>query len=165
MKYSLKTLNEMEKASFTEVLGHIFEESPDITADTWEKRPFTDLDDLHQKLVTTARSRSPTEQIALIKKHPDLATKTKMADASVQEQTTVGLNALTEEEYHRFQELNQAYRAKFGFPFIIAVRNHDKESILQAFVTRLENSLEEEKERAIAEISKIAYFRLLDVVE
>ena len=165
MKYFLTTINHMDQESFTQVFGHIFEESPDIAADTWKQGPFLDLENLHQKLVTTVRSRSPTEQIALIKKHPDLATKTKMADASVQEQTAVGLNALTEEEYHRFQELNQAYRAKFGFPFIIAVRNHNKESIQQAFVTRLENSLEEEKERAIEEISKIAYFRLLDVVE
>jgi 2-oxo-4-hydroxy-4-carboxy-5-ureidoimidazoline decarboxylase len=76
----------------------------------------------------------------------------------------VGLNTLTPEEYHRFQELNQAYREKFGFPFVIAVRNHSKASILEAFVTRLDNSIEEERESAIAEICKIAYFRLEDVV-
>jgi 2-oxo-4-hydroxy-4-carboxy-5-ureidoimidazoline decarboxylase len=154
----------MEKRTFTNVLGHIFEESPYIAAETWQKRPFTSLDDLHQKFVTTARSLPLKEQEALIRRHPDLASKTKMAEASVQEQTAVGLNTLTPEEYHRFQELNQAYREKFGFPFVIAVRNHSKASILEAFVTRLDNSIEEERESAIAEICKIAYFRLEDVV-
>jgi len=115
--------------------------------------------------MATVRSLPLEEQDTLIKKHPDLATKAQMADASVQEQTAAGLNTLTPDEYNRFQELNQAYRAQFGFPFIIAVRNHNKASILDAFVHRLENSLEKERASAIDEISKIAYFRLLDVVE
>lgn len=165
MKYSLATLNQMEKEAFSEALGHIFEHSPQIAAATWEKRPFNSLNDLHYQLMATVRSLLLEEQDTLIKQHPDLATKAQMADASVQEQTAAGLNTLTPDEYNRFQELNQAYRAQFGFPFIIAVRNHNKASILDAFVHRLENSLEKERASAIDEISKIAYFRLLDVVE
>jgi 2-oxo-4-hydroxy-4-carboxy-5-ureidoimidazoline decarboxylase len=83
-----------------------------------------------------------------------------MAEASVQEQSTVGLDQLSPAEYDRFQQLNDDYKQKFSFPFIIAVRNHTKESILSAFEQRLLNSLETEREQAIAEIIEIARWRL-----
>jgi 2-oxo-4-hydroxy-4-carboxy-5-ureidoimidazoline decarboxylase len=76
----------------------------------------------------------------------------------------VGLDRLTPEEYDRFHRLNHAYREQFGFPFIIAVRNHTKSSILEAFEQRLQNPLDAERERAIAEITQIARFRLMDWV-
>ena len=84
-----------------------------------------------------------------------------MAEASVQEQSTVGLDQLSAAEYDRFQQLNDDYKQKFSFPFIIAVRNHTKESILSAFEERLLNSLATEREQAIAEIVEIARWRLL----
>ena len=64
------------------------------------------------------------EQLALIKAHPDLGSKAKMAETSVQEQAGVGLDRLSEAEYQRFQSLNQAYKDKFDFPFIVAVKYH-----------------------------------------
>ena len=67
-------------------------------------------------------------------------------------------------EYFNFQQLNQAYKDKFAFPFIVAVKNHTKESILEAFQQRLENSLEAERQQALTEIAKIAKFRLLDLI-
>ncbi|MFN5765028.1 MAG: 2-oxo-4-hydroxy-4-carboxy-5-ureidoimidazoline decarboxylase, partial [Pseudanabaena sp.] len=100
-------------------------------------------------------------QLKLICAHPDLGSKFKMAEASVQEQSTVGLDQLSATEYDRFQYLNQAYKDKFAFPFIIAVRNHTKDSILKAFEQRLLNNLEVEKKQAIAEIIEIARWRLI----
>jgi 2-oxo-4-hydroxy-4-carboxy-5-ureidoimidazoline decarboxylase len=84
MKYSLATLNQMEQEAFSEALGHIFEHSPHIAAATSEKRPFNSLNDLHYQLMATVRSLPLEEQDTLIKKHPDLASKAQMADASVQ---------------------------------------------------------------------------------
>ena len=101
-----------------------------------------------------------TSKLALIRAHPDLGSKAKMAEASVQEQAGVGLDRLSLEEFTRFETLNQAYRDKFGFPFIIAVKDQTKESILLAFETRLKNDISSEIEAAITEISRIAELRL-----
>ncbi|MEM9274374.1 MAG: 2-oxo-4-hydroxy-4-carboxy-5-ureidoimidazoline decarboxylase, partial [Cyanobacteria bacterium P01_F01_bin.143] len=116
-------------------------------------------------MVAIINSMSETEQLRLIKTHPDLGSKLKMAEASVTEQAGVGLDRLSDEEYQRFQSLNQAYKNKFGFPFIIAVKNHNKESILLAFTDRLANNLASEKQQALAEISNIARFRLDSIIK
>ena len=153
-------LNQMSQAEFTEVFGSIFEHTPEIAAEAWRSRPFADVQNLHQVMAAIALEMSETEQLKLICAHPDLGSKFKMAESSVQEQSTVGLDQLSETEYNRFQELNQAYKEKFSFPFIIAVRNNTKDSILAAFEQRLENNLEVEQKQAIAEIIEIARWRL-----
>ena len=159
-RYTLAKLNQMSQEEFVAFLGEIWEETPEIAEKTWHSRPFTDLESLYQSMVAVVEKMSDREQLALIKAHPDLGSKTKMAEASVQEQAGVGLDRLSALEYQRFQSLNQAYKDKFGFPFIIAVKYHTKESILEAFETRLINSLEQEKQQALIEISKIAQLRL-----
>lgn len=164
MPYSLFQLNQMDQSAFTAALGEIFEQTPTITAQTWEHRPFKDVDDLHQKMGAIVHSMSHEQQLALICAHPDLGTRAKMAEASVQEQAGAGLDRLTPEEYDRFHRLNDQYKSQFGFPFIIAVKNHTKFSILEAFETRLHHSQPEEMRQAIAEISQIARFRLLQQV-
>ena len=99
-------------------------------------------------------------QLALIKAHPDLGSKVKMAEASILEQAEVGLDKLTPLEYQSFHSLNESYKEKFGFPFIIAVKYHTKTTILESFKTRLLNSLKEEKRQAKDEIGKITHLRL-----
>ncbi|MBD1842332.1 2-oxo-4-hydroxy-4-carboxy-5-ureidoimidazoline decarboxylase [Cyanobacteria bacterium FACHB-63] len=164
MSYSLEQLNQLGQSAFTEALGEIFEQTPTIAAQTWEKRPFKDVDDLHQKMLEVVSTLTHEQQLALICAHPDLGSKAKMAEASVQEQAGAGLDRLTPDEYDRFHSLNQRYKSQFGFPFIIAVKNHTKTSILEAFETRLQHSQPTEMRQAIAEISQIAYFRLLQQV-
>lgn len=164
MSYSIAELNEMSQEDFVGVLGVIFEETPVIAGKAWEKRPFADVDSLHQKMVDVVRAMSKEGQLALIRVHPDLGSKATMAEASVQEQSGVGLDRLTAPEYERFQILNSMYREKFGFPLIIAVRNQTKDSILTAFEHRLKNTVDQEIEQAIAEIFKIAQFRLSAIV-
>lgn len=155
----------MSQAEFTEALKEIWEETPEIAQQTWHNRPFEDVAVLYQAMVAIVNSMSETEQITLIKAHPDLGSKTKMAEASVQEQAGIGLDSLSKSEYQRFQFLNQAYKDKFGFPFIVAVKYHTQESILEAFETRLNNTQEREKQQALTEISKIARLRLDSLVE
>ena len=163
MSYTIAELNQMNQAAFVEALGAVFEHTPAIARQAWTHRPFINVSDLHQKMVDVVQSLSQVEQLALIQAHPDLGSKAKMADASVKEQTGLGLNRLNSEEYERFQLLNQAYKNKFGFPFIVAVKNHTKTSILEAFERRLQNTMKAEMEQALREIAQIAKFRLMEM--
>ncbi|PSB32795.1 2-oxo-4-hydroxy-4-carboxy-5-ureidoimidazoline decarboxylase [Stenomitos frigidus] len=164
MSYSIAQLNEMKQADFVAALGAVFEDTPAIAQEAWTQRPFTDWTDLQQAMVDVVNVMTEAEQLALIRAHPDLGSKAKMAEASVQEQAGVGLDRLTPKEYDRFQTLNQAYKAKFDFPFIVAVKNHTKTSILEAFDRRLHNTPTAEVKQAIDEITQIAAFRLAALV-
>jgi 2-oxo-4-hydroxy-4-carboxy-5-ureidoimidazoline decarboxylase len=111
---------------------------------------------------------SEDEKLALIRAHPDLAGKAARAgdltDHSTREQSSAGLDRLTDVEFNRFNNLNNAYREAFGFPFIIAVLDHTKESILAAFETRLKNSKVTEIEEAIRNIGRIVSLRVISTV-
>ncbi len=160
MKYQTAEINKLNQSDFVAVLGGIFEDSPWVAEKVYDKRPFVDLLSLYEAMVGVVGEASLAEQLALIRAHPDLGSKVKMSESSVQEQAGAGLDRLSGEEYERFQLLNKGYKDKFGFPFIIAVKNHTKASILDAFSIRLENSKEVEIERALQEIYQIAWFRL-----
>ena len=155
----------MSQSEFKAALGEIWEDTPEIAQQAWHHKPFFDVEALYRAMVAIVNDMSNEEQLALIKAHPDLGSKAKMAEASVEEQAGVGLDRLSESEYQRFQSLNQDYKNKFGFPFIVAVKYHTKESILEAFETRLQNSQSAEKQQALIEISKIARLRLEFLIE
>lgn len=160
MPYSLAQLNQMTQDEFVAALGAVFEDTPAIAREAWHQKPFATVMDLHQAMVAVVHQMTQAEQLALIRAHPDLGSKAKMAEASVQEQASVGLDRLSPEEYDRFHTANEAYKAKFGFPFIIAVKKHTKDSILDAFDQRLHHTPEAEVTQALTEIIQIAQFRL-----
>lgn len=160
MIYSIAELNEMSQLQFTDILGSIFEQTPSIAFESWNHRPFKDFDALYQSMVNVLWQLSSEQQLALIRSHHDLGSRLKMAEFSVQEQAGVGLDCLSPERFEKFQAFNQQYRDRFDFPFIIAVRNHTQNSILQAFSDRLNHSLEVEFKQALIEILEIAKFRL-----
>ncbi len=164
MTYTLNDLNQMTQAEFTAALGEIFEHTPAIATQAWEKRPFTSLDNLHQTMVNIVQSMPQEQQLVLIRAHPDLGSRAAMADASVKEQAGAGLNQLTPDEFHQLQTLNQRYTETFQFPFILAVKGHTKASILQSVITRLNNDPDIERTTALTEIAKIARFRLNDLL-
>jgi beta-ureidopropionase / N-carbamoyl-L-amino-acid hydrolase len=165
MVYAIAQLNQMDRSQFTDALGHIFEQTPTIAAAAWEQQPFEDGEALYQAMVDVLWQLPSDQQLDLIRSHPDLGSRIKMAEASIQEQAGVGLDRLSPELFLQFQMLNQQYRDRFDFPFIIAVKNHTQESILQAFTDRLQNPLEIEFKQALLEILTIARFRLLDLVD
>lgn len=165
MSCSIIDINQMDKREFVARLGAVFEETPAIAEQTWAARPFSDISALHSQMVAVVEKMSGFEQLDLIRAHPELAARSPMAAASVQEQASTGLNQLSPQEYERFQSLNSAYKEKFGFPFVMAVKGHDKNSILAMFGQRLENGKEEERARSLAEIHKIARFRLEDLID
>jgi len=161
---SLKDLNQMDQDNFTKALGEIFEHTPAIARQAWSQHPFASVETLHQAMVSVMQSLPKAQQLALIRAHPDLGTKAKMTASSVQEQSGVGLDQLTPEEFATFQELNQAYRDRFQFPFIVAVKEHTKASILEAFRQRLTHDFDTERQTALTEIGKIAGYRLKALV-
>ena len=165
MVHSIATINAMNRTTFTQALGAIFEDTPSIADQVWPKRPFTDVTELHQKMIAIVRSMTTQQQLTLIRAHPDLGSKAKMAVDSIREQSGVGLDRLNKTEYDRFHNLNQTYRNKFGFPFIIAVKNQTISTILVAFEQRIQNSVTMEIDQAIAEICQIARFRLDSTID
>ncbi len=169
MPLTLATLNGSDRASFVAALGHLFEHSPWVADETWPERPFRDAAQLHAELCATMQSASPEKQLALIRAHPDLAGRLaqqrKLTAESTREQASAGLSQLTDAELAEFQHLNDTYRAKFGFPFIICARLNAKEAIVSAMKSRLANSTEAEQIAALAEIEKIAWLRLEDALK
>ncbi|MDA0265798.1 MAG: 2-oxo-4-hydroxy-4-carboxy-5-ureidoimidazoline decarboxylase [Cyanobacteria bacterium] len=160
MSHTLTEINQMDQATFVAVLGPVFENTPHIAQQVWGDRPFQTVADLHERMVAVVTAMAPAEQLALIQAHPDLGSRLQMAPASVAEQAGAGLSQLSAAEYERFHQLNTAYQQKFGFPFVMAVKGQTKAAILAAFQTRLDHSLDQEQQKALAEIGHIAGFRL-----
>lgn len=165
MSVSLQKLNTMSPADFVQQIGWVFEGSPWVAGRAAPSRPFDSLGDLHQCMVVQVFGASEAEQLALIRAHPDLGARAQMAEASVAEQQGAGLDRLSPGEFARLHELNTAYKAKFDFPFILAVRGKDKHDILAGIEERLSNTPGEERHRALSEIATIAGLRLADAVE
>jgi OHCU decarboxylase len=153
-----------DREAFMARYGALYEHSPWVAEGAWEQGPFDDVDALHAALERTIRAAPAERRLALIRAHPDLAGKAKLTDASAGEQASAGLDRLAPDEYAAFTELNAAYRERFGFPFVICVRDHDKASILAAMRERLGHGSDEEVETAIGEIARIARLRLEDAV-
>ncbi|HTD38953.1 MAG TPA: 2-oxo-4-hydroxy-4-carboxy-5-ureidoimidazoline decarboxylase [Candidatus Limnocylindrales bacterium] len=165
---SIAALNTADRATFVAAVGFAFEDSPWIAEMAWERRPFASLADLHATM-TGVVERAPEERrVALIAAHPDLAGRVaregRLTAAARGEQAAAGLDRLTAEELARFDAANAAYRARFGFPFVICAREHDKGSILAALERRAENDRATEIRTALAEIAKIARLRLEDAL-
>ncbi len=160
----LATLNAVSVDRFVDILGHVAEDSPSIARLAADRRPFTDLDDLTAAFEQALGEADRGLQLAVLRAHPDLAGKLSMADASRREQRGAGLDSLTADELRQFESLNAAYRERFGFPFIFAVRGATKHQILRAFETRLDRDLEVERQEALSQVVKIMHWRLLDAV-
>src|SRR5947199_8745905 len=161
---TVNLLNRASRDEFEGALGGIFERSPWVAARAIEARPFAGVAALHAAMVAVVRRASRDEQLALLRAHPDLAGRAARAgaltSASASEQSSAGLDRLDDREYERFGRLNLAYREKFGFPFIVAVRRHDTQQILAAFETRLGHTEAEEVQAALAQVFEIARLRL-----
>jgi OHCU decarboxylase len=161
--------SEMDRATFVDTFGGIFERSPWIAevAHGLELGPAHDsAQGVHAALARAFRAAPPERRLDVLRAHPDLAGKLaqarRLTAASAAEQAGAGLDALTDAERAAFTELNAAYTARFGFPFIIAVRDHDKAGILAAFRLRLDNDARTEFAEACAQVERIAELRLLD---
>jgi 2-oxo-4-hydroxy-4-carboxy-5-ureidoimidazoline decarboxylase len=161
---TLDELNRMDRAAFLAALGEVFEHAPWVAENAADARPFAGLNALYDVMTAAVRNASADRQMALIKGHPDLAGKAAregaITDDSKLEQSSAGLDRLTEQEFATFHKLNDAYHAKFDIPFIVCVRRHGKESILRQFEKRLSNDTTAERQAALNEIFRISALRL-----
>lgn len=161
----------MARDAFVARFGHVFEHSPWIAERAWDRGLGPDADTaegLHARLCAVLRAADEAHQLALIRAHPDLAGRLALARQltadSTKEQASAGLDRLTPEELARFTTLNDAYQARFGFPFIIAVKGLDKDAILAAFERRLGHDPATERQAALEQVERIALFRLKELL-
>lgn len=161
---TLAELNACDHDRFTDALGWIFEESPWVAERAWHRRPFASIADLHAAMTAVVDAAPIDERLALLRSHPDLGVRARMSDASVGEQRGAGLDALAADQRERLRTLNDAYRSRFGFPFILAVKGATVRDILLALERRVANDSAEEIGEAIRQVHRIAMFRLQDFV-
>lgn len=162
---TLAELNAMPQPAFVQALGAIFEHSPWVAERAFGRRPFASLDALHGAMMEAVRVAPREERLALIRAHPELAGAEAAAGTltthSSSEQGRLGLTRLTKQELERMRELNRAYREKFGFPCIVALRLHaTRESVLAEMARRLGNAADEELANALGQIGHITRGRL-----
>jgi 2-oxo-4-hydroxy-4-carboxy-5-ureidoimidazoline decarboxylase len=165
----LGKINRSDRAAFVALLGHLFEHSPWVAEATAAKRPFASAEALHAALCATMRAAPRDQQLALIRAHPDLAGRLaqqrKLTTESTREQASAGLDQLTDAELAEFTRNNDAYKTRFGFPFIICARLNAKAAILGAMRARIQNPSDVEFATALGEIEKIAWLRLQDLLQ
>ena len=168
MGISLAELNRGTEAEFVAKVGGIFEHSPWIAEAAWAARPFDDVATLHARMAAAMRAASHLQQLSLLRAHPELAGKAMVSNTltadSTNEQSRSGLTNCSTAELAQLQSLNAAYNAKFGWPFIAAVKYMDRAGIVQLFSERLAQSAADEFEACIANIEKITRWRLDDQV-
>ncbi|HYD06407.1 MAG TPA: 2-oxo-4-hydroxy-4-carboxy-5-ureidoimidazoline decarboxylase [Reyranella sp.] len=161
---SLADLDRMDPAAFEAAVGDVFERAPWVAKAALARRPFATVADLHAAMMGAVRAASREQQLAFVRNHPDLAGKAARAGdvtaESKHEQASAGLDTLSDEEFARFHSLNDAYRAKFGFPFMICVRRHSRDSILSEFERRLARDEASEFAQALQEVFYITRLRL-----
>ncbi|MDF3932760.1 2-oxo-4-hydroxy-4-carboxy-5-ureidoimidazoline decarboxylase [Pseudomonas citronellolis] len=166
-RFQTLTPASLDRAAFVAAFADIYEHSPWVAEKAYDlgvDESLNDIERLQQRMADILLSASHEAQLALINAHPDLAGKAavrgELTASSTSEQAGAGIHECTAEEFARFNELNDAYKAKFGFPFIKAVKGSDRHQILAAFEERIHNTPEQEFQTALAEINKIAMFRL-----
>ena len=155
----------LTESEFISRFGAIYEHSPWVAAETAGlTTDVEDVEKLAELMADCVDNASTSRQLELIRAHPDLAGKAQVAgeltEESTSEQASAGLDQCSVDEYEQFQSLNVAYHEKFGFPFIMAVKDSSRDEILRAFSDRLGNDPALEFETALAEIHKIALLRL-----
>jgi 2-oxo-4-hydroxy-4-carboxy-5-ureidoimidazoline decarboxylase len=165
---TLAALNSMGPQAFVAALGEVFEHAPWVAEAAAGSRPYPTVAALHEAMLDAVRRQPVDRQLAFISSHPELGSRVARADltdASKSEQGSLGLDRLSATEFATFARLNNAYREKFRFPFIICVRRHTRDSILAQFERRLGNDVAAERARALDEIGLITRLRLNALVD
>ena len=165
---TLEALNTLPVDEFTSILGTIFEHSSWVAQRAATARPFSSRLELLDAMRAVVQAAPLEEQLGLIRAHPQLGARGRkrleLTEASAHEQRRAGLDACTDEEFAQLLLLNTAYVEKFAFPFILAVRGHDPDSILAAMASRLNNDVDLERRTALTQIGLIGGYRLADLV-
>ena len=163
--FSINKINELNKSEFLSIFGNIFEKTEWIAKKVFELKPFKNSEDCFLKFTEIYESSNKKKILKILNAHPDLAVEKKLTKDSANEQLGANLNECSEEEFLEFSRLNKEYKNKFNFPFIIAVKGKNKDEILENFRIRIKNNYEEEFQEAKKQVTKIALFRLNEILE
>ena len=166
---SIENVNLLDYSDFKDKFGSVIEHCPFVAAGVWSSHPFLNRESLHSAFGTFLGALNKTTKLRVVRCHPDLAGKLAaeklLSDESAREHKSAGLLSLSVDEKRSLTELNQTYKEKFQFPFILCVRENKKESIFREIRKRVNNDVESELENALAEVCKIAWYRIADLVK
>ena len=162
---SIDKFNKLSKAEFISIFGNIFEKTEWVAEKCYESKPYNNLDELVSKMMKIFENIEKERHLEILNSHPDLAVKKKLTKDSENEQANANLNQCTNEEFEEFNKLNEKYKKKFGFPFIIAVKGKNKNEILNIFRQRITNNINLEFDEAKKQVKKIATFRLSEIIK
>ena len=162
---SIDKFNKLSKTEFISIFGNIFEKTEWIAERCYESKPYNNLDELILKMMKIFENTEKEKHLEILNSHPDLAVEKKLTKDSKNEQKNASLNQCTDKEFIEFKKLNEEYKKKFGFPFIIAVKGKNKEEILNSFRQRITNNINLEFEEAKEQVKKIANLRLNEIIK
>ena len=162
---SIDTFNKLNKSEFLSTFGNVFEKTEWIAEKCYDSKPYNNVQELVNKMMEVFENSIKERHLEILNSHPDLAVKKKLTKESENEQANANLNQCTNEEFEEFNRLNEKYKKKFGFPFIIAVKGKNKNEILKIFRQRITNNINLEFEEAKKQVKKIATFRLSEIIK
>ncbi len=162
MKFT-KNLNSLSEIEFISIFGSVFEKSEWIANEAFKQKPFENPQDLINKMINIFESCSGEKIVKIFNLHPKLVIEKKLTNFSLKEQSEAQLDKCTNEEFLEFEKLNLDYKKKFNFPFIIAVKQKNKNDILNNFRIRIKNNFQIEFNEAKAQVIKIALYRLDEI--
>ena len=162
---SVNKVNNLNKSDFISIFGNVFEKSEWIAVQAYALKPFNNFEELFSKMMEIFENSEKENHLEILNAHPDLVIEKKLTDDSKKEQNSANLNQCSEEEFKEFKELNERYKKKFGFPFIIAVKGKNRQEILVNFRKRIINTIDLELEEAKQQVKKIATFRLREIIK
>ena len=162
---SIDTFNKLNKSEFLSTFGNVFEKTEWIAEKCYDSKPYNNVQELVNKMMEVFENSIKEKHLEILNSHPDLAVKKKLTKESENEQANANLNQCTNEEFEEFNKLNEKYKKKFGFPFVIAVKGKNKNEILNIFRQRITNNINLEFEEAKKQVKKIATFRLSEIIK
>ena len=153
---TIEKINAMPERDFVDSIGWVFEHAPWVADRVWPSRPFATVDALHRAMTDAVSAAGRDEQLALLRAHPDLGARVRLTAASASEQSGAGLDRLSPDDRDRLLRLNDRYRERFGFPFILAVKGAAAPAILEALERRVDSTPDREWTDALAQVARIA---------
>jgi len=162
---SIDKFNKLSKTEFISIFGNIFEKTEWIAERCYESKPYNNPDELVSKMMKIFENSEKEKHLEILNSHPDLVVEKRLTENSKNEQKNASLNQCNDKEFLEFKNLNEEYKKKFGFPFIIAVKGKNKEEILNSFRQRITNNINLEFEEAKKQVKKIASFRLGEIIK
>ena len=161
---SINEINQLTKNDFIDIFGNVFEKTYWIADKAFNLKPYKNFNELLSTVIKIYESSSKEDCLKIFNAHPELAVEKKLTEDSRKEQSNASLTQCNNEEFNEFQNLNNEYRKKFGFPFIIAVKGKNKDEILINFKKRIKNEINLEFNEAKKQVKKIATFRLNEII-